>query len=225
MEYKEEKIKCEELCKQMYSAVDGHIDIKGLTYAIYPKIVNWETRKPLWKTVENWITGIWVKENWKQIKEDELSVVYGIISEGKLVYVGKTSRGLNVRKYEHETGDTEVSKYLNTHECEFVILGTASNDYEVSLMEKKIINVCKPLLNKEGKDVPYKFELTNEGKKIQFNKMKEIVDEIDDINEIIELYIMKEKVDLWKIEDAEIEGIHMEPIHIDFGIEEGEIRE
>ena len=221
IQYIEEKEKCKELCEELYNKVGGKIDIKSLTYAVYPKIVDWKTKKPLWNTVLNWVTGIWVQNNWKTVKdEDNEPIVYGIIYEGKLIYIGKTARSLELRKYEHEQSESsEIDKFLFGKEgYEFVILATAKSDYEASVLEKRMINLCKPRFNKEGKDSSYKFKLTKEGEKQRRERLKEIVEEVDDIEEFLRLYLMKERIDLWRVEDEAIEGIHREPIEINFEI-------
>ena len=169
----------------------------------------------------NWVTGIWVKNNWKTVKdEDNEPIVYGIIYEGKLIYIGKTARSLELRKYEHEQGESsEIDKFLFGKEgYEFVILATAKSDYEASVLEKRMINLCKPRFNKEGKDSSYKFKLTKDGEKQRRERLKEIVEEVDDIEEFLRLYLMKERIDLWRVEDEAIEGIHREPIEINFEI-------
>lgn len=203
MEYEEKKKKCEELAVDIYNKVNGAIDIHTLTYQIYPKVGDLKTKKPSFRTVKDWVTNVWQKNKWKSNKKEESPpLVYGIVDNNKLVYVGKTVRGLELREYEHRNSSTEVGKYLcDNPDCKFVILAIGESDYEASLIEKRMIEVCKPLLNKEGKTKKYKFELSIEGERQRYNKYIEMAEEIDDIHLFLDLWIMRQQIEFWKVED------------------------
>lgn len=204
MEYEEKKKKCEELAVDIYNKVNGAIDIKLLTSAIYYKIADLKTKKPSFRTVQDWVTNIWKKNKWKNNKiEGFPPLVYGIINDDKLVYVGKTMRGLELREWEHRNSDTKIGKYLfENPDCKFITLAIGESDYEVSLMEKRMIEVCKPLLNKEGKTKKYKFELSTEGERQRYNRYIEMAEEIDDIHIFLDLWIMRQQIEFWKVEDV-----------------------
>lgn len=205
MEYEEKKKKCEELAVDIYNKVNGAIDIKSLTFAIYPKVADLKTKKPIFRTVQDWVTNIWQRNKWKNNKIEGFSpLVYGIVHDNKLVYIGKTVRGLELREWEHRNSNTEIGKYLSENpDCKFITLAIGASDYEASLIEKRMIEVCKPLLNKEGKTKKYKFELSTEGERQRYNKYIEMAEEVDDIHMFLDMWITRQHIELWKMTGVE----------------------
>lgn len=219
-DYTEEKAKCKDLVEELYGKVGGAIDIHSLTYAIYPKIVDWKTRTPLFKTVESWVTKIWNDNGWKKREEKNIPVVYGIIDGDKLVYIGKTVRGLDLRKYEHEQSNTNVGKYLHEHpNCQFVILANGLSDYEISLMEKRMIDVCRPKLNIEGNTESYHYALSNEGKKEKWSKYREFAEAIDDMGEFLDIWMLMREKQLWRCEEGLNQQVQQE-FNFEIGIDD-----
>lgn len=200
--YEKEKQICKEECFKIRS-VSKNVNIKNMTYMIYPRIVDWKIKKPVFSTVENWVTKIWKENNWFQEENTEPIVVYAVLENDLVIYVGKTARGFRLREKEHYEAQDDLGIYINTHECKFIILKVAEDDLDAALTEKKLIEVLKPRFNEEGKGgKPYIYKLTKDGDKERAKKIIELAKYIDDLTEFIRWYIMQERIDMWKIEEA-----------------------
>jgi hypothetical protein len=237
------KTNCIEECKKVYRGIVDDIvsqynyvlRVDKITLEVYKQLPT-EDGHPTIGTVRKWISNylINVKKYYNFNKEDEGNnfVVYGIISEGRLVYVGKSKRGLETRKKEHEScvrGETlphitqlEMYNFLKEHPHEYVLLYKGESDFDIQYTEKYLIESLRPIFNKEGKVkhclYEYKFNKKDEEQQsIDLRLFKEFIikdkTEVKDlIYEIVENRVKYEELNELDINPGERENI------IDLGI-------
>lgn len=151
---KEEK---QELQKSIYEMVDEvtkqvpyKMKLDTVTKTVNLLRASREVEFPFaYSTLRDWIKKYLMETKYydfsKPLPQDCL--VYGIFVEGELVYIGKTTRGLEARQKEHIASPREP---WCTEEVEFKVLCRGEADYEISLIESILIDILKPKYNKSS---------------------------------------------------------------------------
>jgi hypothetical protein len=143
---------------------------------IYPKLPT-QNGSPALETVRTWIVK-YLKEikyydfdaEPKAPKSAYNFIVYGIVSQGAIVYIGKTSRGFAARKEEHEkcvTGESPIPRsqfklyeYLQKHEHSYIVMYVGQDEFDIQCTEKYLIGTLNPPLNIDGaRDREYTYKL------------------------------------------------------------------
>lgn len=116
-------------------------------------------------------------------------VVYGILLNNRIVYIGKTKRGFALRVREHKAEikkpEYETCGYnsldtmyraLKGEDVSFVILYEGVDDFDIQYMEKYLIKVINPKFNRDGRTSSYSYKIEGEDS-IDLHKCAEVLKE------------------------------------------------